>query len=209
MIRTKIVKKSIKIAFEVYPKINHEIDTIFHASWRPTRLPKPSQNPSKIDEKSTQMDHQHRSKFCMHFGWPFDGFWSRHGPKTPPKWKGFWGPFSSFFGSWSHLGAKMAPRPPQELPEPLQDAPRTPQDGPKITKLEPRWSQDPPNLEPRCQPRPPTGGQEPVKKQQNENIKTIHNLQLSMGAAGCSRRRRRSGRALIEEGVDPCQGSHQ
>ena len=42
--------------------------------------------------------------------------------------------FRAFLGSWSHLGAKMAPRPPQEPPRPLQDAPRTPQDPPKSSQ---------------------------------------------------------------------------
>ena len=53
-------QKSVKIDtnYEEEPKQNCK--SIFNASWKPTWRPKPSQNPSKIDEKSMKIGHQKR-----------------------------------------------------------------------------------------------------------------------------------------------------
>ena len=52
--------------------------------------------------------HQNRSKFCMHFEWPFGGFWGQHDRKKPPK-REPGGVMCSCFWAWKGLGKVLGP----------------------------------------------------------------------------------------------------
>ena len=63
--------------------------------------------------------------FRIALGTNFDRFWA---PTWPPRGVTFVYKFDHlrFLGpTWGHLGAKMAPRPTQDPPRPLQEAPKT------------------------------------------------------------------------------------
>ena len=108
-LRSKIDKKASPDRSKINQNFGQHLDPIFDASWKPTWLPRPSQNPPKIDQKSMKNGYQNQSKFCMHFEWPFGGSWGQHGRKSLPKgWPGGWW-FSSRFRAWKGLGRVLGP----------------------------------------------------------------------------------------------------
>ena len=62
-LRSKIDKKASPDRSKINQNFGQHLDPIFDASWRPTWLPRPSQNPPKIDQKSMKNGPKNHSYF--------------------------------------------------------------------------------------------------------------------------------------------------
>ena len=129
-----MLAKSTKNRYTSTQKSIQNWTSIYSASWRPTWIPKPSQNASKIDAKSMKNGYQNRSKNCMLFEWPFSGSWRLTWCQKPPKTEPG-GVFSSCFWAWKGLGRLLGALG-------LQDSPRAN----FWTQLDQIWSQLGPNM---------------------------------------------------------------
>ena len=104
-LRSKIDKKTSPDRSKMKQKFGQHLDPIFDASWRPTWLPRPSQNPPKIDQKSMKNGPKNHSYFL-------NPSWSQCGTilvqllgHLVPTWP-------NLVPTWSQLGPNMAPKPP-------------------------------------------------------------------------------------------------
>ena len=89
------------------------LTSIFGPSWRPTWVPKPSQNEVQEAPKSMKNRCPSWCVFCMPSRSILWGFWAQHGPKWASKRDpksgtrtALWRPFWASWGSWGLLGPK-------------------------------------------------------------------------------------------------------
>ena len=102
-LRSKIDKKTSPDRSKIKHKFGQHLDPISDASWRPTWLPRPSQNPPKIDQKSMKNRPKNHSYFL-------NPSWSQCGTilvqllgHLVPTWP-------NLVPTWSQLGPNMAPK---------------------------------------------------------------------------------------------------
>ena len=130
--RSKINKNLSKI----YSKSIEKWTSIFDASWRPTWLPKPTQNPPKIDRKSIKNRIKITSKFCYVFGLLFGASWT-------PTWVNLGPTWAQLGSTWAQLGPNLGQLGPNMTPT---WPPKRGQLGPNLAQLSknpPRPPQDP------------------------------------------------------------------
>ena len=124
-LRSKIDKKTFPDRSKMKQKFGQHLDPIFDASWKPTWLPRPSQNPPKIDQNSMKNRPKHHSYFLRSSWsqcgailvqllghlvptWPnLEPTWAQHGPNMAPKWRMERDMRSLFGGSCGALGGVL------------------------------------------------------------------------------------------------------
>ena len=99
-------------------KINKNCDFIFDPIFDRFLINFGLPNRSKIDPKTMQKNTLFWIAFLITLGSIFGGFWGPKRGNSSLLFRSFW----TLFGSWSRLGAKMPPRPPQRPPRSLQEA---------------------------------------------------------------------------------------
>ena len=104
-LRSKIDKKVTPDRSKIEQKFGQHLDPISDASWRPTWLPRPSQNPPKIDQKSMKNRPKNHSYFL-------NPSWSQCGTTLVQLLGHLVPTWPNLVPTWFQLGPNMAPKPP-------------------------------------------------------------------------------------------------
>ena len=100
-LRGKINKKGSPDRSKIKQKIGQHRDPFFDASWKPTWLPRPSQNLHKINQKSMKMGIK-----INHI------FWTQLWANLELSWSNLWATLSQLGPTWNQLWPNMAPKSP-------------------------------------------------------------------------------------------------